>query len=487
MRHRDFILEQTQQTIERFGMLPPGRRLAVACSGGADSTALLLILHELAAQLGCVLSMAHLNHQLRGEESDEDERFVRELADRLGLPLRVERATVRAAARHQRTNLEATARQMRYRFLLSLLSEGWADRVAVGHTADDQAETVVHRFLRGAGTKGLAGIHPAVEGKIVRPLLQIRRAALREWLQAREQPWREDASNQDLRLSRNRIRHQLWPHLCRLNPGLVETLSDMADIAREEETFWQDFLVALIAQSTHQQESRIVLDADRLRQLPVAVARRLLRWAVARAGQISETSPSPAIAPTSPWLDVLAGSGDYHQIERLLELARQSQSGTTAPLAHGLVARREFNRLILEKASSNRAPAQDYCQQFRVPALVEVPEIERRFSFKLVPLVSVEARYNVKEGVLLDGRWAESTLTLRNWRPGDAYQPRGHWKPSKLKEFFQRKRISRSERQGWPVLVLGQQIVWARGLEVGEGFSPPPGSPLAILIEESLL
>ncbi|MBI4465173.1 MAG: tRNA lysidine(34) synthetase TilS [Acidobacteria bacterium] len=467
-------------------MLRPGQRLAVACSGGADSTALLLILHELSAQLGCVLAVAHLNHQLRGEASDEDERFVEELAARLSLPFRVERVPIRAAARQEGTNLEAKARRVRYHFLLSLIGEGWAERVAVGHTADDQAETVMYRLLRGAGTRGLAGIYPVVEGKIIRPLIQLRRQPIQEWLQSREQRWREDASNWDLSYARNRIRHQLWPLLGQFNPRLVETLGEMADIAREEEAFWQSYLAPLISQHVRQEESRVQIDTDRLRQQPIAVARRLLRWAVARAAQPPGTFTPVAGEPVLLWPDTLAGSGDFHHTEQLLELAREGQSGITVSLGHDLIARKEFQYLVLEKTPGSRREL-GYCRQIRVPAVVEVPEIGMRFSFKLVPLTSAEARYNWRENVLLDSRWEQGPLTLRNWRPGDAYQPKGHWKPKKLKGFFQRNRISRSDRQGWPVLLAGQQVVWARGLEVAEGFSPTPDSPSAILVEESPL
>jgi len=258
--------EQVQRTIQEFNMVLPGQRVAVACSGGPDSTALLLILQEMSNPLGCVLSVAHFNHQLRAEESEEDEKFVRELAERLGLPLRVGKADVRGAARRAGFNLEAQARQMRYGFLLSLVAEGWADRVAVGHTADDQAETVLHRFLRGAGTRGLAGIYPVVGGTLVRPLIRVRRQAVEDWLRAHHQPWQEDSSNQDLRHVRNRIRHQLLPRLSRFNPRLVETACEMAEIARHEEAFWQQYLVPLVNQGLRLEGMKVLVDVERLQQ-----------------------------------------------------------------------------------------------------------------------------------------------------------------------------------------------------------------------------
>ena len=176
------LLPAVRQTIHRYGMILPGERVAVACSGGPDSTALLLILRELADELGCTLAVCHFNHRLRGEESEQDEQFVRQLAERCDLPCQVQQADVRHCATSRRANLEDTARTLRYEFFRSLTDSGAAGRIAVGHTADDQAETVLHRLLRGAGGRGLAGIHPVVGKRIIRPLIELRRQALIEWL-----------------------------------------------------------------------------------------------------------------------------------------------------------------------------------------------------------------------------------------------------------------------------------------------------------------
>jgi tRNA(Ile)-lysidine synthase len=192
--------------------LKAGDRVAVAVSGGADSVALLHMLLELREKLGILISIAHFNHQLRGRASDADEKFVAQLAVKYSLELHVARADVAAKAKRDKSNLEETARRARYAFFEGLISAGLATKIAVAHTADDQAETVLAHILRGTGLAGLGGIHP-VAGHVVRPLLTVRRSDLRAYLRARKQPWREDATNRDTTKTRARIRKKLMPLL----------------------------------------------------------------------------------------------------------------------------------------------------------------------------------------------------------------------------------------------------------------------------------
>jgi tRNA(Ile)-lysidine synthase len=477
------MLQSVVRTITRYRMIQPGERIAVACSGGPDSTALLLVLQELAPKLGCTLSVCHFNHRLRGEESQEDERFVRSLAERLGVAFDCARADVRGSAAKARANLEAKARELRYRFFRSLIEARKADRIAVGHTADDQAETVLHRFLRGSGTRGLAGIYPVAEGGIVRPLIEVRRQAVVQWLQDRGQSWREDQSNRDLRLTRNRIRHELLPVLSRYNPRIVETLAGTAVIAKEEESFWERFLPEVLSRPARVEAGSVVLEISTLRELPRAVARRVLRWALGAAAH-GRREPANSRSGCIKAGKAAPPRGEFEEIERLLRLVNEGRSGSSVQLAGKLLASREYSRLVVQQAGSTRA-SQGYSRSFRVPATVEVPEIGSTFSFELVPIGREKARYNRNGAFLLDKRLAEFPLTLRNWQPGDGYKPKGHQRQRKLKELFQKGRISRSERQGWPVVVAGDQIVWMRGFEVPEELSPAPGKRLAILIHES--
>src|SRR6202789_734909 len=238
------------------GLVRAGERVCVAVSGGADSVALLVGLVEANAgggqgnrskgknseALGVVVSAAHVHHGLRGAEADGDEAFVRELCERVGVPLkvfRVDTATRRAA---EGEGLEEAARELRYEALRGLMTSGVVDVVATAHTLDDQAETVVMKMVRGAWTEGLAGISPEVQGvgtgRVVRPLLGVRRVEVEAFLRGRGQGWREDASNRDVSLTRNRVRHVLMPMLREFNPGVDALLARAGGVAGGEGAFW---------------------------------------------------------------------------------------------------------------------------------------------------------------------------------------------------------------------------------------------------------
>jgi len=263
---------------ERF--FRPGDRVAVAVSGGADSVALLELLLEARDRLGIVVSVAHFNHRLRGGDSETDAEFVQRLAAARDVQI----FSGCAAAFHD-ANVEALARQDRYSFFERLVRDGCAGKVATAHTADDQAETVLARFLRGGGPAGLAGILPVVrDGAVVRPLLEVRRAELRAWAAARSLTWREDSSNLDRRFLRNRLRQELIPQLeSDYNPGIVNVLNHAAEVARGEEAHWQRHIEELAARSIQQTPEGLKLLLENFVQLDEAQQRRLIRAAVAQA------------------------------------------------------------------------------------------------------------------------------------------------------------------------------------------------------------
>lgn len=244
--------------LQTEGLLRAGQRVGVAVSGGGDSVALLMLLAELRAKLGIVLSAVHFNHKIRGKASDADEKFVAALAEKLGVTLHVGQADVAAEAKREKTNLEDTARRARYGFFERLAQQGVVDIVATAHTMDDQAETVLARILRGTGIPGLAGIHP-VAGKVVRPLLDFRREELRDFLRARKQKWREDATNRDVTRVRARIRKKLLPWLAmQFNPAVVEHLAALAARAREQATFVEQLAAQIL-------EKNVTLDGNNAR------------------------------------------------------------------------------------------------------------------------------------------------------------------------------------------------------------------------------
>jgi len=300
----------------------PGDRICAAVSGGADSVALLLLLHEANAlprnALGVGLSAVHVHHGLRGEEADADLAFVAALCLRLAVPLHVHRVSVPDRLAQSRTSgdpetTEEAARNLRYEVFARLIAEGHADSVLTAHTLDDQAETVLMKLLRGAWTEGLSGIHPVVPiadllpatrtssfrpGKILRPLLAARRAELEDYLRSRTQLWRTDSSNTDEAFTRNRIRHHLLPILREYNPAIDTALANLAILARDDEAHWQTELARILphlllpgkpvrgggrAVPTTSNQS-LSLEIERLRALNSALRRRVIRAAARSLG-----------------------------------------------------------------------------------------------------------------------------------------------------------------------------------------------------------
>ncbi len=277
------LREAVLEYIRRHGLVKAGDRVGVAVSGGADSVALLRLLLELRSELGTVLSVVHFHHGIRGAEADADAEFVAGLASSHELELRSGSGDVPAHARARRASLETAARELRYQFFAKLLQSGAVDKIATGHTLDDQAETVLMKTLRGAGTRGLAGIYPALHSGMVRPLLGVRRRELEEYLRALGQEWREDSTNRDRRHLRNRVRHELLPLLEReFNPEVTRVLAETAEVARAEEEFWQREVERLLPEVCSAGGGSLQLKP--LLAQPLAMQRRLVRAALERAG-----------------------------------------------------------------------------------------------------------------------------------------------------------------------------------------------------------
>lgn len=346
--------------------------MCAAVSGGADSVALLLLLHAANAlprnALGVGLSAVHVHHGLRGEEADADLAFVDALCRRLEVPLHVHRADVAGRVARSREagraeTIEEAARALRYEIFATLIAEGHADSVLTAHTLDDQAETVVMKLLRGAWTEGLSGIHPVVlvadgthGGKIVRPLLGVRRAELEEYLRGRDQAWRMDSSNADEAFTRNRVRRHLLPILREYNPSLDQTLANLAELARDDEARWQAELGRILPQvlllgkpvrgggravSTAAGEAgTVALELERLRGFDPALRRRVVRAAARSLGaRLSFDETARLLA--------LAGFG--------ADATVPARIGSSLQLTGGLQAERSARELRLSCVDSSKA------------------------------------------------------------------------------------------------------------------------------------
>jgi len=449
-------------------MFDPGQRVGVAVSGGGDSVCLLHVLLGLAPQWDLHLSVLHLDHGLRGAESRADAEFVRDLAARLDLPFSLRETPVAQSP----DNLEQAARQARLAFFRETMAGGAVQRVATGHTRSDQAETVLFRFLRGSGTAGLAGIRPVTSEGIVRPLIEVERSEVRQFLLDRRVVWREDSSNRNLEFARNRIRRELLPQIAReWNPAIGETLANTADWALAEEAWWEAEIERLASQHLTAADDAILLRAGVLAALPLAVARRLVR----RAMELAKGD--------------LRGI-DFGHIRAVMDLA-QSVLGHGRMQAPGLDIFRSFEWLRF--GQPGRAPfgpglkSCNYRLTLAVPGTVRVPGTNLAISLELIDKsgssVSPNWVYNSQEGCLNWQRLSGS-LELRNWRPGDQYQPAGYSGQEKIKTLFQQARIPLWERRHWPVLTDGPSIVWARRFGPAAGLVAEQGAQVILKIRE---
>ena len=511
------LAERVGGHIRHYELLRAGDRLGVAVSGGIDSVALLRLLLELRFEFGIVLSVVHFNHGLRGPESDADEGFVANLARQHDLEFYVDRDDVAAHSRDQHISLETAAREVRYGFFQHLLGEDpeavpvsvKLNKIATGHSLDDQAETVLMRLIRGAGMRGLAAIYPRIDvengngessGEIVRPLLPVRRCELESYLKDIDQSWREDSSNADHHFTRNRVRKLLIPLLEKeFNPSIAANLAELAAIAREEEDYWQNEIAGWMGTTVHWYEpawartvgstliqisaaqaanqtlhsnfqaridsaSSLVMNAsvDRFWFLgePVAVQRRLVRAIAEHAGIPLE----------------------FKHVDEIVRFATESgPAGKELILTLGWKLLREPAQLLFLTPDLHQEPAPaDYEFSLPIPGKVIVSELGSQFE---ALIIGAAPESGSELDLLLDAECVSGPLLVRNWRPGDRFWPAHTKSPKKVKELLNELHLPHTSRPTWPVIATDREIVWVRGFPVCSKYRAKPAQP-GLLIDE---
>ncbi len=521
------LAERLLKTIRKQESIRAGDRVAAAVSGGADSVALFCLLLELRTELGIVLSVAHVNHKLRGEESQGDERFVAELARQHGLELHACEATAGGRLDSEiGTGIEAAARELRYEFFRELVRQGHVNKIATAHTIDDQAETVLLRIFRGTGIRGLSGIHPRIVfeehgrelGELVRPLLGFRRSALQEFLREQGQRWREDSSNRDIAFLRNRVRHRLLPIIGEeFGEAAIEHMAELAEIARAEEEHWERAHPELAAQLAPAAKAVISSAAPmaRLKPHPFKAESSKAKSSrpessKAKSGNAESRTDSVQRAETRRaaslparellalslaarrrlvhvWLEANAGdlSISFRLIEAVLELARGT-AGKRLELTAGHTLRvtrqRERKELLLEVEGADGGKTENYQYALMVPGAVEVPELGAHIEARVVDAGGVPEG---ERGQLLDLERMPNQVLIRNWRAGDRYWPAHTASAKKVKELLGDRHAAGAEKKLWPVAVAeGCGLVWMRGFTVPAALRAPAGAAKAIWIRE---
>jgi len=461
------ILPAFRREVERHGLLLPHERVLVAVSAGGDSVALLHLLAEYSRNVPLELNVAHVNHRQRGPASDADERFVSELAGGLGYPcllLEGDPSPGGAPGRGSSPASEEALRRKRHALLARAARDRGCSRIALGHTMDDQAETVLMRLMRGAGRRGLAAMAWSGPGRLVRPLLGMRRAALRAWLTAHDRPWRQDVSNADPRYLRNRVRSGLLPEMERCNPAIVEVLSRTAGVMRDEDALLDGMTREGLKGAVRRFDGRVAVTVRALAALPLPLARRGVRILIGMAGG----DPRGA---------------DTRTVARILALARGG-SLSDRGISGGMCAVRDGDELVFAAAGTTRAP-EPFCIEMRIPGEVTIPSSPGILTARIVDRSQVDWTAPGPDRACLDADRLGDVVTIRSRRPGDRFHPLGGPGGRRLKEFFIDGKVPRSLRDRIPLVEGPSGIAWVVGERIGEPYRLTGATRRVALLEWS--
>ena len=452
------MLNQLEKSIQNERLIEPGDRVLCAVSGGADSVALLVLLKQLSERLPFVLIAAHLNHCLR-VESDDDAQFVTDLCATLLVPLETETIDIQTLSAERGEGLEATGRFARRRFFERVAQEQNCTSIALAHHADDQAETVLFRLLRGSGLTGLSAMR-ARAGLYVRPLLPFRKAELCDWLDVNGIVWREDASNLDPAFSRNRIRNQILPELRHINLRVEEALCRFSQQVALEEEYWTEHVDLFLLQNMTrvEEDSTLTMSIAQLLAVHPAMRRRALRG----------------------MLDCLRGdlrqidAGHIGQIEALL-VGSKSQSELNLP---GTWIARRYDLLHMRLEPPVVA---DFELQITEVGTYPLPNGEC-LVVTMQPILEPD-----RDFVEFCSEQVSFPLIVRSVRPGDRFQPSGMDGHKRLKDYFIDNKIPHESRRKALVVCSNDIILWLVGERRCEGFRAGIGNPvLQMRLERSV-
>jgi tRNA(Ile)-lysidine synthase len=487
--------------IQRYSLISPEEIVVVGVSGGADSVCLLHVLAKCQKELRIKLHVAHLNHQLRGVESEADAEYVSNLAGSLGIPSTIDRQDVAAYRTERNCSIEEAARELRYAFLARVAREAGANRIAIGHTRDDQVETILMHILRGTGITGLCGLAPcspmaydsqgtSLRAKrsnllVIRPLLDITREETASYCQEYQLEPRIDSSNFSPSFFRNRLRLHLLPLLRQYNPSIDQALLRLADIAKEDSALIEQQASGLWDEVARQENNAIYLDKKLIASLPIALQRHLLRAAVTKL------------------------AGDVRDIEAShIEAARSLLNKPTSKrisLPHGLICHGGYDELMITKlpaviASEARQSQIPPCPfpplsgefPLKVPGKTVFPgwkviaSIVRERAASLSSQGALSTNERTYQGNLVahfDLHKTGTELFVRQRQPGDRFQPLGMSMPKKLYEFMVDAKIPRSWRNHIPIVCSPQQIVWVVGLRIDDRVKTTEASQKILRLE----
>jgi len=442
------LMRTARATIEKYGMLKKGDRVVVGVSGGPDSVALLHILNSLKEIYKIGLHVAHLEHGIRGSESVEDMKFVKDLCDDLSIRVTSKQEKTEEIARASNQSVEAVARKLRYAFFREVLESTKSNRIATGHNANDQAETLLLNLLRGSGMAGLVGIRPAIEGRIIRPLIESMRSDIEEYLKGKSIAYRVDSTNSDTRYERNKVRQVLIPMLEKeFNPRIVDSMARTASIFSVVNDYLRDEVEKVVKATTLVEEGRVTINLESLKAVPVAL-QHLVLYQVVRSLEGDDQVAS------------------FDIISAVLNVAMRSKSGSRVDIGSGLVALREFDNLLIGR---DLALVERYDVQLAIPGSTRVEPAGGTFKVEVMSeRPGTGEVYRSGETAYFDLSQLELPLSARSWREGDRFVPFGLSGTKKVHDVFIDEKVPVTGRSKIPIICDGDGIVWVVGVRRSE-------------------
>jgi tRNA(Ile)-lysidine synthase len=445
------IIKKIKDTILLYRMVDPGDKVIVAVSGGPDSICLLDALDGLSKELEISLVVAHYNHGLREEEDEAETRLVQDITESMKLPCETGKAD---HLRRQNSSVEERARDARYAFLEGVRANHVAQKIALGHNHNDQAETVLMRILRGSGPPGLAGIPPVRDNKIIRPLIEVKREEIMEYLKVRRLPYAFDSSNMDTRYLRNRIRLELLPMLQDYQPQIIDRLCRLSNIIREEDLFMESMASDWIDREAEQDaEGNISVPLSSFINLPEPLRNRVARHSLKKIGRS------------------LRQIG-YDHIQSVLDLAEARNPQSMIDLPNGLKVRKVYDRL--EFISGPDKTCHEYSYVIEGAGTFYLGAIDRTILFEEVDSGRDTFREGLGYTAHLDADKVRYPLIVRNFRPGDRFIPLGMKGHKKVKDLFIDLKIPSEIRALTPIVTTQENLVWICGYRIDDRFKVTP-------------
>lgn len=443
------FIKKVKSTIENFMMLDKGEQVLAGISGGQDSMALLYSLYILRKDLSIEITVFHLNHQFRGIEAERDANFVRDKAHVLGLPVIIETFNVPEFLTKSRHSPEEGARVIRYKLMEDSAKRLGIPKIALGHTADDNAETIIMRLLNGTSLTGLSGIPPKRE-KIIRPLIEIERKEIETFIEDQGIDYIVDSSNKESVHLRNRLRHHLFPILKEMNPNLISRISEVVDLLRHDEDFLKSLTDAYFEEVVkNRNNGKITFNGEKLLSLPYPIGSRILKNAIYQL-------KSEGVRITSA------------HIKLIFDILKSSSPNKKISLPQDIIVLKGYNTIeIIVGQREEKA----FCRKFwNLPYKVQLEEAGFEVTFEKMRRMDVNHFPDNRNTALLDYCKLQYPVTIRSFKNGDRFVPLGMKGSKKVKDLFIDHKVPRELRKRVPLLLFDDRIAWVMGYRIDERF-----------------